>query len=106
MIETKLTTKQQALRAELLAAADLTRAIEVSNKLMEQTAKAFNGENTSMATSLFARSLFIHAMIDISASWWADVTHNPKPETWAAVLDLALNMPLPIEGVSYVDPNA
>lgn len=106
MIEPKLTNKQQALRTELLANADLARAIEVSNKLMERTAAAFNDERTTMATSLLARSLFVHAMMDISASWWTDVLREPKPDTWAAVLDLALKMPLPIDGVSYLDPNA
>jgi hypothetical protein len=106
MIEKKLTTRQQELRTEVLENADMARAIQVSNKLMEQTARAFNDERTTMATSLLARSLFVYAMLDISASWWTDTMHDPKPDTWAAVLDLALNMPLPIDGVSYVDPSA
>ena len=105
MIEPKLTPAQQALRDTLLDAADFQQAKETSNELMLIASRAFNDAHTNVATSLLARSLFCHAMLQIAGQWWADVTKHPMPDTFAAITDLTLNLDPAFEPRPYVDPS-
>lgn len=93
MIELTLTPHQQHLRETLLEHADWHRAKEVSNDLMIMACKAFNSADTDVATSILARALLSHAMMQIAGAWWTDVTKLPLPDTYQAAMSIVVDLP-------------
>jgi hypothetical protein len=97
MKEDQLSPMGQGMRDALLERADLTRAIEVTNQLIDTVLDGFNDANTSVATSMVARALMARAMISVGAAWWSDLTKAPLPMTTAVLRSLMIDPPVEFE---------
>jgi len=101
MMELKISDKAAGLRAELLSAADMDAAAEAAQRVSHMVVEALNDESISAATHLLAQALVARASIQTASEWWSHDLAKPPlppPETFAALFDLAVNLPVQIIG--------
>lgn len=74
--------------------ADTGKAAALAMQLINDNNQTLNAAEPGTGTSILARALIAHGMIEVTSIWLTDLfPHLPLPEAFQAVRSLAANLP-------------
>jgi hypothetical protein len=92
----------QQLREALLGTGDLRTAAEAAQRIANNIIDQLNKADINVATHILTVPLIARGIISATSDWWAKAFADaPTPETYAALFDLALNLPPHLIGECY-----
>ncbi len=99
----KTSARAQEIREALLAQCDLATAAALAETTSSNVIDTLNEAEINVPTHLVAVALSVRANLQCAADWWSRDFPGapPMPECFAALIDIALNLPPQMEGESY-----
>lgn len=101
-VEIKTSEIARQLREALVDQGNLLAASQAAEMIANEAIESLNELPINVATHILAVPLIAHGLLQTTAEWWAtDFAHAPLPETYAALVDLTINLPVQLIGETY-----